>query len=117
MNASPIVSRPYPHHLIHDPRAALKARLAGSRIGELVCYGAQRGERGLNEVQLRRVLESIVNTTRFAVELARVAMAKPEAPRAFICKACHKQQDIDGGCINCGLSVRPNAAFAGKAAA
>ncbi len=83
---------------------ALRARLAGSRIGELVAYA--RGP--LTERQLRELFEATLNTTRAAVQFARVAIEarNPIAPRAYSCTVCGKQQDIDGSCINCGSTVR-----------
>ncbi len=87
---------------------ALRARLAGSRIGELVAYA--RGP--LTERQLRELFEATLNTTRAAVQFARVAIEarNPIAPRAYSCTVCSKQQDIDGGCINCSSTVRANVA-------
>ena len=83
---------------------ALRARLAGSRIGELVAYA--RGP--LTERQLRELFESAFNTARSGVQFARVAIEarNPIAHRAYSCPVCSKQQDIDGGCINCGSTVR-----------
>lgn len=89
---------------------ALRARVAGSRIGELIALA----RRPLTERQLRELFEATFNTTRAAVQFARVAIEarNPIVPRAYGCPICGKQQDIDGGCINCGHTVRANVAKA-----
>lgn len=89
--------------------APIRARLIGSRVREYVAYGTHSK---LTERQLSDLLATIRNTVPVAVQFARVAIEarNPIVPRAYGCSICGKQQDIDGGCINCGHTVRANVA-------
>lgn len=84
--------------------AALRARLAGSKISELIGYSRS----ALTDRQLRDAFECAFNMTRAAVQFARVAIeaARPVVPpRAYTCVDCKREQDIPGNCITCGLPV------------